>query len=44
MNTNNVGWTGKWVGLLILLVVVVSILNPVSIVQSGTRGVLTTFG
>ena len=44
MNKNNLGWMGKWVIFLILIVVALAMLNPVSIVQSGTRGVLTTFG
>lgn len=44
MNASSVGWLGKWIGLLVLLVVAFALLNPVSIVQSGTRGVLTTFG
>ena len=44
MNTRNLGWMGKWVVLLIVLLIALATLNPVSIVQSGTRGVLTTFG
>jgi prohibitin 2 len=44
VNASSVGWLGKWIGLLVLLVVAFVLLNPVSIVQSGTRGVLTTFG
>lgn len=44
MNTSNLGWMGKWIVLLIVLLIALTTLNPVSIVQSGTRGVLTTFG
>ena len=44
MNTSNAGWVAKIVGVVVLLLFALTMLNPVSIVQSGTRGVLTVFG
>lgn len=46
-NSNGSGalrWVGKAAALVVGLIVVVSLVNPVRIVQSGTRGVITTFG
>lgn len=44
MNGKNWGWAAKIGGFLVLLLIGLTMLNPVSIVQAGTRGVLTTFG
>lgn len=44
MNGSGMGWLGKWIAILVVLAIALAMLNPVSIVQSGTRGVLTTFG
>jgi len=44
LNSNILGWLVK-VGLsLLAIIIVLSLLNPIRIVQSGTRGVITTFG
>jgi len=44
MNTSVISWLAKIATLLIGVVILVSLINPVRIVQSGTRGVITTFG
>lgn len=44
MNTSALSWMAKAVAALVGLYLVFSLLNPIRIVQSGTRGVITTFG
>ncbi|MDN3919571.1 prohibitin family protein [Roseateles violae] len=44
MNSSVISWLLKVVALLIGALLLLSLINPVRIVQSGTRGVITTFG
>ncbi|HEX2011219.1 MAG TPA: prohibitin family protein [Roseateles sp.] len=44
MNNSILSWLAKIAVLLFGLFLVFSLLNPIRIVQSGTRGVITTFG
>lgn len=44
MNTKALSWIAKIAAALFGLYIVFSLLNPIRIVQSGTRGVITTFG
>ena len=41
---NRMGWSLKAGGFLLVVVLLLTVVNPVRIVQAGTRGVLTTFG
>jgi prohibitin 2 len=41
---NRWGWLVRIGGIVAALLVLVSLINPIRIVQAGTRGVLTTFG
>ncbi len=44
MNINSAKWVGKLIAVPIVLVLAVVLINPIRIVDAGTRGVLTTFG
>ncbi|MDN3544970.1 prohibitin family protein [Kinneretia asaccharophila] len=44
MKTSALSWIAKVAAALFALYIVFSLLNPIRIVQSGTRGVITTFG
>jgi prohibitin 2 len=44
MNRSIVAWIAKIAAILVGIYLVFSLINPIRIVQSGTRGVITTFG